>query len=192
VATRMIAWVSFIGGVLIALSILQLAIHRETVSGLEVLNPEGGAGAALIVFHPGLSDLQERVTAAFAAGLVERGWRVERTTTSREAPTDLSAYDLLVLGVHTYWFAPDGPTRRYLRRVADLQGTPTVVLLTALGAAGRAAALSERMVREAGGELVAVQPLFVMRPNDENDPRPNREVALEKAHDLGARVAAWP
>ena len=124
----------------LALAALQLAIERETVREVEVANPDGGAGHALVLYHPGLSDLQEALSDAFVAELVERDWRVTRTTTSASAPSDVGAYDLLALGVHTYWWAPDGPTRRYLARVGDLGGTPVVVLLSALGAAGRAEA----------------------------------------------------
>jgi hypothetical protein len=169
---------------------LQVSINRETVSALEVLNPEGRAGRALIVYHPGLSDLQSRLTSAFARGLVEAGWRVERTTTSERAPTKLSGYALLVLGVHTYWWSPDGPTRRYLERVGDLEGKPTVALLSALGAAGRAQGLTEELIRNHGGKLLAVQPLFTMRPNDEQDSRPNDVVAADLAYRLARRIAS--
>jgi hypothetical protein len=182
-------WLLLVVGLAVALAYLQFSINRETVSGLEVLNPQGTAGTALIVYHPGLSDFQERLTSAFAKGLVDEGWRVERTTTSPSAPSEISGYDLLVLGVHTYWWSPDGPTRRYLERVGDLSGTPTVALLSALGAAGRSQRLTEELIRSSGGEVVTVLPLFTMRPNEENDPRPNQEVALELAHRAGREAA---
>jgi hypothetical protein len=172
----------------VGLAALQFAIERETVSPIEVANPDGGAGHALVLFHPGLSDLQEALSDAFVAELVERDWRVTRTTTSASAPADVEAYDLLALGVHTYWWAPDGPTRRYLARVGDLGGTPVAVLLSALGAAGRAEARSAEWITRHGGRVVEVRPFFVMRPNDETDPRPNRAVALERAGELAAAV----
>jgi hypothetical protein len=106
----------------VALATLQIAVERETAGSLEVRNPEGEAGHALVLYHPGLSDLQESLTNAFAQGLVERDWRVTRSTTSAAAPTDMAGFDLLVLGVHTYWWAPDGPTRRYLERAGNLYG----------------------------------------------------------------------
>lgn len=172
-----------------ALAALQVAIERETVGPLEVANPEGRAGHALVLYHPGLSDLQRALTDAFTAGLVERDWRVSRTTTSAEAPVDLEPYDLLALGVHTYWWAPDGPTRRYFARVGDLGGRPVAVLLSALGASGRAEARSADLVETHGGRVLEVRSFFVLRPNDETDPRPNREVALDRARALALDVA---
>jgi hypothetical protein len=174
----------------VALAALQFAPERETVIPVEVANPDGGAGHALVLYHPGLSDLQDALSDAFVAELVERDWRVNRATTSASAPTDVESYDLLALGVHTHWWAPDGPTRRYLDRVGDLGGTPVVVLLSALGAAGRAEARSVDWITRHGGRVVEVRPFFVMRPNDETDPRPNRAVALERAGELAAAVDA--
>ena len=174
----------------VGLAALQFAIERETVSPIEVVHPDGGAGHALVLYHPGLSDLQEALSDAFVAELVERDWRVTRTTTSAGAPSDVGDYDLLALGVHTYWWAPDGPTRRYLDRVGDLGGTPVAVLLSALGATGRAEARSREWVTRHGGRVVEVRPFFVMRPNDETDPRPNRAVALARAGELAAAIDA--
>lgn len=174
----------------VALAVLQVAIEREVVGPLEVANAQGRAGHALVLYHPGLSDLQSALSDAFVAELVARDWRVTRTTTSSSAPIDVRAYDLLALGVHTYWWAPDGPTRRYLVRADDLQGTPVVVLLSALGAAGRAAARSADWVSRHGGDVLEVRTFFVLRPNDETDARPNRVVALEQAGELAAVVDA--
>lgn len=173
----------------VALAALQFAIERETVGALDVVNAGGGAGHALVLYHPGLSGLQEALSDAFVAGLVERDWRVTRTTTSASAPTDFAAYDLLALGVHTYWWAPDRPTRRYLARAGDLGGTPVAVLLSAFGATGRAEARSADWVARHGGRVLEVRPFFVLRPNDETDPRPNRVVALEHAGELAASAA---
>lgn len=167
---------------------LQVAIERARPTPVVVFNAQGTAGTALLLYHPGLSDLQERLTDAFASALVDAGWRVERTTTSRDAPGDLTGYDLLVLGVHTYYWAPDGPTRRFLART-DLNGIPTVALVSALGAAGRAVRVTGERIAAAGGEVVAVRPFFVLRPNDERDPRPNLEVALDAAYQLGVAAA---
>lgn len=187
---RYVIALGLVGILGVALAILQVAIEREAVGPVEVLHPEGVAGHALVLYHPGLSDLQLELTDAFVAGLVERDWRVTRTTTSVSAPTDMAGVDLLALGVHTYWWAPDGPTRRYLARAGDLGGTPTVVLLSALGATGRASDRSADWVRRHGGTVVEVRSFFVLRPNDEADPRPNRVVALERARDLAATAAA--
>ena len=179
----------FLAGLALALAWLQVSINRETVSDLEILNPTGAAGTALIVYHPGLSKLQNELTSAFAMGLTDQGWRVERTTTSPAAPSDLAVYDLLVLGVHTYWWSPDDPTVRYLRRVGDLQAKPTVALLSALGATGRAERLTRARIEAVNGSVVDVQPFWVLRPNDESDPRPSPDVALDMAYRQALAVA---
>ena len=79
---------------LCALGWTQYRTNREVTSPPEVLNPAGAGGSALVVYHPGLSDFQQRVSRAFAAGLVAGGWRVELTTANRQARTDLTRYDL--------------------------------------------------------------------------------------------------
>ena len=93
----------------VAVALSYLWLNKEVVSQVEVRNPDGDAGTALVVYHPGKSDFQEKVTYAFAESLVSNGWRVEIATASSQAPTDLSGYDLLVLGGPTYWFTPSRP-----------------------------------------------------------------------------------
>jgi flavorubredoxin len=144
-----------------------LWLNKEVVSEVEVRNPEGDAGTALVVYHPGKSDFQEKVTYAFAEGLVSNGWRVEITTASSQAPTDLAGYDLLALGGPTYWFTPARPVRRYLSRLGDLGGQPTATIITAMGAGGRSISIMEKDVREANGDLVKSLILYTMRPNED-------------------------
>ena len=64
------------------------------------------------------------ITRAFSEGLVSNGWRVDVTTASKEAPTDLTGYDLLVLSAPTYDWVPAKPIQRYLERLGDLGGQP--------------------------------------------------------------------
>jgi flavorubredoxin len=150
-----------------AIVLSYLWLNREVVSEVEVRNPEGGAGMALVVYHPGRSDFQEKVTYAFAESLVSSGWRVEITTASSQAPTDLSGYDLLVLGGPTYWFTPARPVRRYLNRLGDLRGQRTVTIITAMGLGGRSISIMDQDVREANGDLVKSLILYTMRPNED-------------------------
>jgi flavorubredoxin len=154
--------------VLVAAGVLSyLWLNREVVSEVEVRNPEGDAGTALVIYHPGESDFQEKVTYAFAESLVSNGWRVEITTASLQAPTDLSVYDLLVLGGPTYWFTPARPIRRYLSRLGDLGGQPTVTIITSMGAGERSVFIMDQDVREANGDLVKSLILYTMRPNED-------------------------
>ncbi len=163
-------------------------ISQEVVSQVEVLNPGGDRGTALVVYHPGRRRLLHKVTSAFAEGLVSSGWGVEMTTASSQAPTDLSSYDLLVLGGQTYFWSPVRPIRNYASRLGDLGGKPTVIIITGFGATGRSISIMERLVEEANGDLVRSLSLTTLRPNDEKDPRPNEEVAVEMATQAGRDI----
>ena len=48
-----------------ALVLSCLWLNIEITSEVEIRNPEGAAGTALLVYHPGRSDFQEKVTYAF-------------------------------------------------------------------------------------------------------------------------------
>ena len=135
--------------VVVVVAMLDYGRNKEVVSEVNALNPGGDGGTALVVYHPGKSDFQHRVFSGFAEGLVSRDWRVEITTPSSQAPTDLSSYDLLVLGGPTYWFTPNRPVRRYLSRLGDLGGQRTVTIITAMGAGERSISIMEKQVREA-------------------------------------------
>ena len=164
-------------------------ISQEVASQVEVLNPAGDRGTALVVYHPGRRHFLRKVTSAFAEGLVSSGWRVERTTASSQAPIDLSNYDLLVLGGQTYFWSPVRPIRNYASRLGDLGGKPTAIIITGFGATGRSISIMERLVHEANGDLVNSLSLTTLKPNDEKDPRPNEEVAVEMATQAGREIA---
>lgn len=158
--------------------------NKDVVSEVKTLNPGGDVGTAFVVYHPGKSDFQRRVISGFAEGLVSNGWRVEITTASDQAPTDLSGCDLLVLGGPTYVFTPNRPIRRYLDRLGDLGGQRTVIIITAMGAGNRSTSIMESLVREANGDLVKSLLLYKMRPNDDDNyvnGKQNRALAVEMA-----------
>ena len=145
--------------------LLSYVVNVEVISDVEVLNPNGSAGTALVVYHPGRSGYQEMVNRAFSEGLVSSGWRVEITTASKKAPTDLSDYDLLVLSAPTYDWVPAKPIQRYLARLGDLGGQPTVVIISAAGTTSLSLPMMEDLVREANGDLVASYTLWTLIPN---------------------------
>ena len=182
----MIAW--WIGVIVVPAAIavwgawLMIERNREVVTEVTTLNPGGGAGTALVVYHPGKSDFQRRVFTGFAQGLVAGGWRVEMTTPSLQAPTGLDGVDLLVLGGPTYGFKPNRPIQTYLNRLGDLGRKPTVTIITALGMGRRSAHFMEQRVRQANGTLVKSLILYKARPNDEHNPvggRQNQDLAVE-------------
>ncbi len=145
--------------------LLSFMVNTEVVSDVEVSNPDGSAGTALLVYHPGRSGFQEMSIQAFSKGLVSNGWRVEITTASKETPTDLSGYDLLVLSAPTYDWVPAKPIPRYLERLGDLQGQPTAVIISAAGTTTLSVPTMENLVREANGDLVGSYTLWTLIPN---------------------------
>jgi flavorubredoxin len=158
--------------------------NREVASEVTTLNPDGETGRALVVYHPGKSDFQNRVFAGFAQGLVANGWRVEVTTPSPQTPTGMADYDLLVLGGPTYGFTPNRPIQKYVSRLGDLGGKPTVTIITALGMGQRSAGRMERFVRQANGNLIRALVLYKARPNDDDnyvDGKQNQDLAVEMA-----------
>lgn len=158
--------------------------NREVASEVTTLNPGGETGRALVVYHPGKSDFQNRVFAGFAEGLVGNGWRVEVTTPSPQTPTGMADYDLLVLGGPTYGFTPNRPIQKYVSRIGDLGGKPTVTIITALGMGERSSGRMEQLVRQANGNLVKALVLYKARPNDDENPvggRQNQDIAVQMA-----------
>lgn len=143
------------------------AINSDVISEVEILNA-AGSKAALIIYHPGLTSFMKEVTYAFGEGLVSNGWRVEITTSSSEAPTDLNAYDLLVLGTPVYGFRVTPTIERHLERMGDLKGIETVGILTAAGSIGDSASMIEQVVVDSNGNFLKAVILYSMAPN-QND-----------------------
>jgi hypothetical protein len=141
--------------------------NLEVVSTIEILNAEGDTGTALAVYHPGKSDFQRNVSYAFAEGLVSNGWRVEITTASSQAPTDLSSYDLLILGTPTYDWLPAKPLQAYVERLGDLAGKPAVTIISGAGYTELSQPAMERLVQQAGGQVVKSLAVWSMRPNED-------------------------
>ena len=142
-------------------------INSDYVSEIDVLNANGSE-TALIIYHPGLSAFMKDMTYGFADGLVENGWKVEITTSSSQAPTDLSEYSLLVLGSPVYAGAPTSTIKLHVERISDLQGIGTVLLVTSAGSDGGAEAALQQTVEEHNGTVETVLSLFTTAPNEGN------------------------
>lgn len=164
VLIAVIAFVIIVAGVL---GFVFFKINSDYVSEIDVINADGSE-IALIIYHPGLSSFMNDVAYAFADGLVENGWRVEITTASSQAPTDLSEYSLLALGSPVYGGTPSTPIKRHLERIDDLQGIDTVLLVTSGGSDGGAEASMQQTVEEHNGIVKEVLSLFNAAPNEGN------------------------
>ncbi len=175
---------------LIAGAATTFATNRTHDSPLFVVN-QGGRATALVVYHPGLSAYQQEMMDAFLDGLVDAGWRIEVTTVGAHAPRYVAPYSLVVFGGPVYWSSPARPLRRYIAEVQGLHEMPTAILLTGAGSVDAAKAETERLVRDAGGEIVESLALTIMRPNDEAAMRAgekNRVTAARLAREAGARI----
>jgi hypothetical protein len=166
-------------------------IDRETVTPVAVMNPEGKAGKALLVYQPGLSKFPEQVTTAFASGLAAAGWQVSMTTASREAPVPDATYDLVILGAPVYVGAPAKPLARYVARVGDLGGRPVVILLTAAGEVATAVTATQEIVTAAKGRPLRTFAFTTAKPNDERNKYTGSNIdrALQMARDSGQTLS---
>ena len=184
-SAKSLAWlmVPLILGFFVTSVFVQVQI--EDPSELMSVNPSGATGSALVAYHAGLTSFQRDVTLAFARGLAANDWRCDVTTVSREAPTDLSGYGLLVLGAPTYAFEAAGPVTRYLERLGDLGGVPIVLLVTGAGTTAPAASALADAVAEANGVMIELLELWKMAPNEEIH---GISDAIEIAEQTGASI----
>lgn len=167
--------------IIVSASLLAYAsfvMNNDVVSELAIKNPQGSK-TALILYHPGLSSFSHDVSYAFTDGLIQNNWRVEITTPSREAPIDISKYDLLVVASNTYGFSPDTPTTRHLERIGDLNEIQVVLLTLGAGSALESQQSLENMVQTQSGIIIRSILVYSMAPN-EGDKSPT-ELARETA-----------
>ncbi len=166
---KKIVFVVIIAFVIVVASVLGFVlfkINTDYVSGIDVLNVDGSE-TALIIYHPGLSSFMKDVTYAFADGLVENGWKVEITTASSQAPTDLSEYSLLAVGSPIYAGNPSPTIKRHLERIGDLQEMDTVILITS-GGNSTSDITMQQMAEEYNGTVKTVVEVFNQEPNEGN------------------------
>jgi hypothetical protein len=143
--------------------------NAEFASPVSTLGGDGRAGRALIVHHQGRgpAHFQRRMQRAFAEGLRSQGWQVDLTTASRQAPADVSGYDLIVLGAQAYNWCPARPVVDYVDRVAGLRGKPVVVVVSGGGMTERAMHVLQTHVLTSGGVILKAIEIWTSRPNEE-------------------------
>jgi flavorubredoxin len=87
------------------------------------------------------------------------------TTASSSAPTNLSRYNLLVVGSPTYAGNPAPPIERYIGRLGNLNHKSTVIIGTAAGTNPSTIAMKDR-VQSANGTIVKTLSLYTQAPNN--------------------------
>jgi hypothetical protein len=106
---------------------LRVTINRDIVSPLEVINADGSK-KALVVYQVGLSSGPRDASYEFADGLVSSGWRVEITTASPEAPSEISDYNLFVIVFPVNGARPGEAATRYVTNLCNLDQIPTIIV----------------------------------------------------------------
>lgn len=195
---RIARW-ALIAAVVIVLAVVSLGVtwwaaSREVASAVTTLNPAGQRGRALLVYHPGLSGFPKQVTGSFADGLARAGWRVDVTTASRQAPADVSAYALVVLGTPVYLESAAAPLSAYVARVGDFRNKPVVLVFTAAEEAGPAMAKTASEVAALHGRVLGRYGYTSSRPNESTRSYSgtNTERAAAMARDAAQSIALAP
>lgn len=124
-----------VAGLILSVVVVTSLNSVEIVRDLKIENPDGATGTAFVVFRPGLTGFNEGVVNEFVRGLVDSDWRVEVTTSSGQTPTNVTGYDLIVLGSPTNGAKPHASMLDYLTRV-DFLGKPVILILTSGGLGG--------------------------------------------------------
>jgi hypothetical protein len=174
---------------LIAVAGLTLYVQAEADYKLERLADQG-AVRALVLYHPSRdAAFSEDLSQAFAQGLMEKGFAVDRATMTGETPARPEGYALIAVVSNTFYLRPDWPTMRYLER-ADFKGLRAVGLMGGAGTTESAARLLEEALKTAGADVVAVRSFWISRPNDETRTNEaNRDVAKDMARKFGVEAA---
>jgi hypothetical protein len=106
---------------------MRATINKDVISPLEIINTDGSK-KALVVYQVGLSSGPKDASYAIGNGLASSGWRVEITTASPEAPSNLSDYRLLVIVFPVYGARPGEAATRYIANIGDLHQIPTIIV----------------------------------------------------------------
>lgn len=174
----------------VGLLVLGVVVEREGPYVFEALGPGAGAGRALVLYHPSRdAHFSDDLSLALAQGLMQAGLAVDRATLTANTPAHPAGYAIVGVVSNTYYWTPDLPTLRYLRR-AQFDSTLVVGLIGGAGATGRSRQLLDRALRASGGTVLTTRAFWLWRPNDETRMgEPNRVVALDLARKLGREAA---
>jgi hypothetical protein len=194
-ATQKLRWWKMIllavAGLLFCLvAIVTVVVEREADYSLKSLGSDG-VPKALILYHPSRdAHFTDDLSLAVAEGLKDAGYSVDLATLTGLTPDQPKGYRLLVVVSNTYFWTPDLPTLRYLKR-ARLDNLPTLGLIAGAGATGRSQQVLERALSGSGAAVIGMRAFWTARPNDEHRlNEPNRDVALQLARQLGVASGA--
>ncbi len=169
----------------LGVAVITVIVEREGPYTFETVNSSGRL-RALILYHPSRdAHFSDDLSLALAQGLAASGFAVDRATLTAETPARPDGYAVIGIVSNTYFWTPDLPTTRYLRR-ARLHGIPVVGIIGGAGATGRSERVLGQALAATGATMLHLQSFWLMRPNDEARMKePNRQVAIDAANQLG-------
>lgn len=142
---------------------LEYSVYHEVTTNTDILNPDGSK-TALVIYHPGLTDYAKNVTYTYAEALAANGWRVEITTATPQAPTNISKYSLLVLNWAIYDFNPAPTITNQIHRIGNLNSINTTIIIMGGGIDPlNVKASMTKIVEDANGNII--QTITSLRSN---------------------------
>jgi hypothetical protein len=165
-------------------------VQRESGYRVDHLS-DGGGMRALVLYHPSRdAAFSDDLSLAVAEGLAAAGLAVDRATLTSLTPERPGGYAIVAVVSNTYYWAPDRPTLRYLRR-ARLEGTPVLGIIGGAGSTRRSERLLEAALEGAGATVLGTRSYWLLRPNDDTrTDESNRDVALELARQFARDAVA--
>src|SRR5689334_12700140 len=111
---KVVAWIL---GSLFALSVvagIAVTVWVEWESTYQIRTMGGdGPARALVLYHPSRdAQFSDEISMAFAEGLKDAGFAVDRATLARRTPAQTPGYTLIAVVSNTFWSTPDLPTLR--------------------------------------------------------------------------------
>jgi hypothetical protein len=133
-------------------------VQRESGYRVDHLS-DGGGMRALVLYHPSRdAAFSDDLSLAVAEGLAAAGLAVDRATLTSLTPERPGGYAIVAVVSNTYYWAPDRPTLRYLRR-ARLEGTPVLGIIGGAGSTARSERLLEAALEGTGPRCSARAPI---------------------------------
>jgi hypothetical protein len=107
----------------LAVLALSLIVELDGPHRTETLGSDNRRGKALVLYHPSRdAHFRDDLSEAFAQRLVAAGFQVDRATLTAATPSSPTGYDVVAVVANTYYWTPDLPTLRFLKRT-QFQGT---------------------------------------------------------------------
>lgn len=139
--------IGIIIGIIILISVAAYFVGNSKSSGSETIKPDGAiTGKALIVYDPGLSGGTKTAAIYMAEDLKSNGYEVKITDVKSSDESDISGYDILIVGSPTYGAKPTGPITSYLEGLKSSGNITAGVYALAGGDAQNCVVVMEQML----------------------------------------------